>query len=97
MTTMEEPALGVGPGDTAWASGFDDDHTAVIEQAKGVLIYRFATDCATAEQMLGEWAAEAGVTVAAVAQTLVHEICRGRPCPHAATWLVRWVEDRMRR
>jgi hypothetical protein len=71
---------------------------AVIEQAKGVLIFRYSIDAGTALSILELWAADAGVDVAALAFALVHDICQGGDgAAHSDPQLVRWLEDRLRR
>lgn len=69
---------------------------AVVEQAKGVLIFRYSIDGETAYSLLELWAAEYGVTADAVARTVVHEICQGRRSDASDSGLVRWLEDRLR-
>jgi len=69
---------------------------AVLEQAKGVLIFRYAIDADVAEKLLCLWSAGAGVSVREVAHALVHDICHGDHAKASNPMLVRWLEDRLR-
>jgi hypothetical protein len=69
---------------------------ALIEQAKGVLIFRYAIGACTAYQLMEGWAVEAGVGIEQVAHTLVHEICQGEKAEPSNTRFVRWLEERLR-
>lgn len=70
--------------------------TALVEQAKGVLIFRYAIGAETAYELITRWAAEAETTVDAVAHAVVHEICQGDRSRPSDPTLVRWLEDRLR-
>ncbi len=80
-------------------SGFTTAATppsALIEQTKGVLIFRYAISAEAAYSLMELWAAEADTTVEELAHAVVHEICQGdRSAPSDAT-LVRWLEERLR-
>ena len=68
--------------------------TALLEQAKGVLIFRYAIDACSAHKLIQRWAASAEVGIETVARALVHEICQGdRPVDLR---FVRWLEDQLR-
>jgi hypothetical protein len=69
--------------------------TALIEQAKGVLMTRYDIDAACAAELLLVWSAEQQVTPAIVADVLVNEICQGRE-PTSEPQLVRWLEQCLR-
>ena len=69
---------------------------AVVEQAKGVLIFRYGVDADAAYSLLELWAAEAGFPVEDVACAVVHEICQGRHDAATEARLVRWLEERLR-
>lgn len=70
---------------------------ALVEQAKGVLIFRYSIDADTALSILEVWADESGVDLAALAFALVHDICQGsEDAPRSEPGLVRWLEDRLR-
>src|SRR3954451_18952106 len=69
---------------------------AVLEQAKGVLIFRYAVDADAAGRLLCLWSAGAGVPVGEVAHALVHDICHGDQSEAGNPMLVRWLEDRLR-
>ena len=73
------------------------DQDAVLEQAKGVLIFRYAVDADAAGRLLCLWSAGAGVPVREVAHALVHDICHGDQSEASNPMLVRWLEDRLRR
>ncbi|MDX6324639.1 MAG: hypothetical protein QOK15_993 [Nocardioidaceae bacterium] len=89
---------GAGPGAEHEApSPGDADDDAVLEQAKGVLIFRYAVDAAAAGRLLCLWSAGAGVPVREVAHALVHDICHGDESEPSNPMLVRWLEDRLRR
>ena len=69
---------------------------AVVEQAKGVLIFRYGVDADAAYSLLELWAAEAGFPVEDVACAVVHDICQGRHDDATEARLVRWLEERLR-
>jgi hypothetical protein len=95
---QELPAAGPG----AHHQTSDDEHErnwqheAVVEQAKGVLIFRYAVDADAAGRLLCLWSAGAGVPVHEVAHALVHDICHGDQSEASNPMLVRWLEDRLR-
>lgn len=70
---------------------------AVIEQAKGVLMLRYAVDDDQAIELLGEWSRRSNTPVHTVADILVNAICRGARSPDYDTKLVRWLELQLRR
>ena len=94
------PAVPQQPGDgplgSAPAPRQLTDTAALIEQAAGVLIFRFGIDAVTAKALMQLWAAEAGAQVEAVAHGLVHDICQGDRSGPTDPHLVRWLEDRLR-
>ncbi len=72
--------------------------SALVEQAKGVLIFRYSVDAATAQSILELWSEEVEADLVAVAFALVHDICQGGDAPrHGDPGLVRWLEERLRR
>lgn len=70
---------------------------ALVEQAKGVLIFRYGIAADAAYSLLELWAAQTDVTVDQVAHAVVHEICQGERSMPSDPHLVRWLEDRLRR
>jgi hypothetical protein len=74
---------------------FSDD-AALLEQAKGVLIFRYSISADAAHSVLELWAAEAAVPTCVVARAVVHDICQGDSTGTADPRLVRWLEDRLR-
>jgi hypothetical protein len=71
-------------------------HDALLEQAKGVLIFRYSISAAAARDLLELWAAETRTTSSEVAHAVVHEICQGDSTGADDPQLVRWLEDRLR-
>ncbi len=69
---------------------------ALLEQAKGVLIFRYSIDAWTAFRLIEGWATEAGVGMETVAHALVHEICQGDQTEPSEPRFVRWLEGRLR-
>ena len=69
---------------------------ALVEQAKGVLIFRYGIDAYGALRQLQTWADEAGTTVEDVAHALVFAICQGVEVGPSDTRLARWIEERLR-
>lgn len=69
---------------------------ALLEQAKGVLIFRYAINADTAYSLLELWAAEVGVSVDEVADAVVHQICQGDHAQASNQRTVRWLEERLR-
>lgn len=71
---------------------------ALVEQAKGVLIFRYSIDADTALSILELWCSETGADLAALSYALVNDICQGAEAgSHSDPALVRWLEDRLRR
>jgi hypothetical protein len=70
---------------------------ALVEQAKGVLIFRYAVDADTAQAVLELWAAESHTDVLTVAIALVRDICQGAEPARSDAGLVRSLEDRLRK
>jgi hypothetical protein len=70
--------------------------TALVEQAKGVLIFRYSIGARTAFRLIQRWAEEAGVCIETVARSLVHVICQGDHTEASDPRFVRWLEDRLR-
>jgi hypothetical protein len=72
------------------------EDAALLEQAKGVLIFRYSIDADAAYSLIELWAAETGAASTAVAHAVVHEICQGHSTDACDPQLVRWLEDRLR-
>ena len=70
--------------------------SALVEQAKGVLIFRYGIGAEAAYSLVELWAAETDVTVEDVAQAVIHEICQGDHSRPSDPALVRWLEERLR-
>lgn len=71
---------------------------ALIEQAKGVLVFRYSIDADTALSILELWASEVDADLAGVAFALIHDICQGgETAPRSDPTLVRALEERLRR
>ena len=70
--------------------------TALLEQAKGVLIFRYGIDACSAFKLIERWAAAAKVGIEKVAHALVRGICQGDPAGSTDRRLVRWLEDQLR-
>ncbi len=70
--------------------------TAPVEQAKGVLIFRYAIAADAAHSLLELWAAQTDATVDQVAHAVVLEICQGDHTVPSDPGLVRWLEERLR-
>lgn len=83
-------------GDSSNPPVHSDDDTALVEQAKGVLIFRYGIDADAAHALMELWAAETGSTISAVAHAVVHEICQGERRGPTEPPLVRWLEERLR-
>lgn len=73
-----------------------DAATCLLEQAKGVLIFRYSIDAIAAAALIDLWGTESGAGVEAVAHALVRDICQGDCGSEHDAWLVRWLEDRLR-
>lgn len=69
----------------------------LVEQAKGVLIFRYGVTSYEALGVLLRWSRESGAGVVELSRALTHGVCQGRSS-HAgrSSWLVRWVEQRLR-
>lgn len=70
--------------------------TALIEQAKGVLIFRYCISAEAGDSLLELWAAQTDATVDCLSRTIVHNVCQGDHTVPGDPALVRWVEDRLR-
>lgn len=77
-----------------------DAESALREQAKGVLVFRYAVHPTSAGRLLDIWASAAGVTSHAIAHALIHHICLDDGCTAPScrdmSWLLRWLEGRLR-
>lgn len=71
-----------------------DEAAALVEQAKGVLIFRYSIGPEAAFSLMELWAAEAVVDVGDIAGAVVRDICQGQEL--ADPRLVRWLEERLR-
>lgn len=69
---------------------------ALLEQAKGVLIFRYSIGACTAFSLIEQWAEQAGVTINRVAHALVYDICQGDRTEPSDPRFVRWLEDQLR-
>lgn len=98
--TLDDATSSSGGAD--WHDRLHEPHpdsttaTAEVEQAKGVLIFRYAVSAEAAFSLLELWAAETGAGVGDVAQAVVHDICQGDRGGPSDPGLVRWLEDRLR-
>jgi ANTAR domain len=69
---------------------------ALLEQAKGVLIFRYSIGACTAFRLIERWAGEAGVGIDTVARAMVHDICQGDRSQPSDPRFVRSLEERLR-
>lgn len=80
----------------------DDDLSAIteaaalLEQAKGVLIFRYSIGACTAFSLIERWAEQAGVSINRVSRALVYDICQGDRTEPSDPRFVRWLEDQLR-
>ena len=75
----------------------EDPESAVVEQAKGVLMLRYGVGSYEAFAVLVRWSREAGVVLQESARALMEGVCKGRvAAAHLDPWLVRWLEQRLR-
>ena len=70
--------------------------TALVEQAKGALVFRFGIDADTELAVLELWADQREQELTRIAYVLVHDICRGVDEP-SDTDLARWLEEQLRK
>jgi hypothetical protein len=70
--------------------------SALVEQATGVLIFRYSIAAEAALSLLELWAAQTNASVEQVAHAVVHEICQGDRSEPSDPGLVRWLEERLR-
>ena len=70
--------------------------SAVVEQAKGVLMLRYGVGSYESLATLVRWAHDVDVPVPQIARTLTQGVCQGRPPADDGQWLVRWLEQRLR-
>lgn len=71
--------------------------TALLEQAKGVLVFRYGVDADTALAVVELWADQRGVEPTTVAYALVHDISQGGASSHTDPDTVRWLEEQLRK
>lgn len=77
--------------------GTTNVEVAVVEQAKGVLMLRYGLGSYEALAVLVSWSREADVGLGPLCRALVHGVCQGRRhASRESSWLVRWLEQRMR-
>ncbi|HEX6246563.1 MAG TPA: ANTAR domain-containing protein [Nocardioidaceae bacterium] len=69
---------------------------ALLEQAKGVLIFRYGIDADTAFGLIERWAAESDAGIQHVAHAVVHDICQGDHSEPTDPRLVRFLEEQLR-
>lgn len=96
-------AVSGGPGDFSprqplaqFTSTSSTSILCLVEQAKGVLIFRYAIDADAAYSLIELWSAEAGVSVETISRAVIHEICQGTRSDSTDPQLVRWLEERLR-
>ena len=70
--------------------------TPIVDQAAGVLVFRYSIAADAAYDLLQRWASDAEVGVEAVARALVLDICQGAAGTGSDPRLVRWLEERLR-
>lgn len=69
----------------------------MVEQAKGVLMFRYGVSSYEALAVLGRWAAESGYALTVVARAITLGVCQGRwGTDRGDAGLVRWLENRLR-
>lgn len=73
------------------------ERRAVIEQAKGVLMLRYAEDGDQAFAQLREWSQQSNTPLHQIADALVNVICRGVGPADQDVALVRWLELQLAR
>jgi hypothetical protein len=101
MTDTSERALPDAPPIPAQTRSIAHDtrpmsSTALLEQAKGALAFRFGIDADTALGVLELWADRREVELTRIAYVLVHDICRGADGPSDRE-LARWLEEQLRK
>jgi hypothetical protein len=71
--------------------------SAVVEQAKGILMLRYGVGSYESFATLVRWSQDVDVTVVQIARTLTLGVCQGRtPSDDQGRWLLRWLEQRLR-
>jgi hypothetical protein len=76
-----------------------DDAEALVEQAKGVVMFCRGIGADDAGRVLVEWSVEWDVPTATVARILVQDICQGVTSISSDKThrdLIRWLENRLR-
>jgi ANTAR domain len=68
---------------------------AVIEQAKGALIWRFRISDEAAFAVLKRWSQTSNVKLHTVADTLVHGVCRGDTSRQQMSELADWLREQV--
>jgi hypothetical protein len=99
MTETTPGATAIPNGAPRHSPGHDPRTTpsdALLEQAKGVLIFRYSIDADAAHALIQLWAAETGASPDDVCQVIVHEISQGDHAGAHTPQLVRWLENRLR-
>lgn len=96
MTAIDDALRAPDPEGPIGGALEDTGTAAVIEQAAGVLIFRFGIDAATARELMILWGAEVGASVETLAQAMIYEICQGDRSKASDAHVVRWLEDRLR-
>lgn len=71
------------------------DSRAVIEQAKGALMWRFGLDPEAAFAVLRRWSQDSNAKLRLVADTLVNTVCRDDPRPPADPALADWLRQQV--
>jgi hypothetical protein len=85
-----------GEGSHPTPDGDSTRATALVEQAKSVLVFRYGIDAEAALARLEGWAGETGSTTASVAHAVVHDVFQDDQRQNVDPHLVRRLEDRLR-
>lgn len=70
---------------------------ATVEQAKGVLIFRYGFEAGTALALMRQWSDDSGTPLEDVAAALVHEVGQGEDAGETSGPLVQWLHEQLRR
>lgn len=72
-----------------------DGERAVVEQAKGALMLRYAISSHEAFALLLTWSRDTDTTLHTIAHTLVNGVRQGVEAEHHEPALVRWLQEQL--
>ena len=97
LTTRPQQARPAARAPVRRARRWSPSDSAVVDQAKGVLMLRYGVGSYESLATLARWSRDVEVSIVEIARTLTRGVCQGWvPADEHGRWLVRWLEQRLR-